>query len=267
MTLEGLVMEYLGKNSGEDRELIMNGSVRNADENRRIKDPGYRPGNAVIKVNMPEKQVRKFILAPEHVAYEDSDIMVVYKEAGIPSHPTPYSEVDSLAYGVKEYLVDKDDEPAVINRLDKPTRGLLLIAKHKEAERRLHRMFREKSIRKTYLALTEPFMPPEHNMIIRDRLEWNGKEKDALTYVRYAGIRDDRALFIVFPRTGRTHQIRKHFARYLRPVQGDRKYGGYSSGMLELICFAYSFRHPVSGRLVKVRYLPEGYRHLLKFSK
>jgi len=265
LDLAETVSAYLNKTEREALQLIGQGSVWDAVSPRRLKDPRLITAGMTIKVNMPEKPVMPFVLDPDQVVYEDENLMAVYKGPGVSSHSTPYSDIDSLAYGVAGYLKKCGEScaPSIINRLDKPTGGLLLFAKDGNTARALHAAFRDRVIRKTYLVFTEKHLPERKNIVIRDTLEWNGKAKDALTYVRYLGDAGERSCFLAFPRTGRTHQIRKHFAENIRPVKGDMIYGGYGPGDLELLCCAYSFVHPVTGKQIRIRHMPSEYRRLL----
>ena len=258
--LHRVVMRYLKMEKEEALGLITGGSVWNAETNRRITDPEFLVTGETLKINKPLHPARPYHLPEEYVVYEDPSLLAVYKEAGLASHPTPYSRVECLTYGVQNYLEKSGRSGAyqvsVINRLDRPTRGLMLLAKNKECEAALHRLFREKEIAKIYLASTESLESPPASMRIEDTLEWNGKARRAETRVRYLGRCGGRDFFLAFPRTGRTHQIRQHFARYIAPLWGDSRYGRARQSPLGLICISYRFTHPVTGKRLRIT-LPE----------
>ncbi|HPE20643.1 MAG TPA: pseudouridine synthase [Candidatus Mcinerneyibacteriales bacterium] len=255
-----VIMKYLKMEKEEALSLIIGGSVWNADSNQRLADPEYLVTEETLKVNKPLRPARPYELPERYVVYEDSSLMAVFKEAGLASHPTPYSQVECLTYGVQTYL-DKSSPGAGyrvsgINRLDRPTRGLMLLAKNKACEAALHGLFREKKISKIYLAYTEVLESPPLSLSIEDTLEWNGKTKRAETRVRYLGRSSGRDYFLAFPRTGRTHQVRQHFARYIAPLWGDSRYGAAGGGPLGLICISYRFFHPGTGERIRIT-LPE----------
>jgi 23S rRNA-/tRNA-specific pseudouridylate synthase len=180
--------------------------------------------------------------------------------------PTPYSDIDNLLHGVQKYYDRRRIayHAAPINRLDLPAQGLVFFAKNKKCEAALNRLFQEHRVRKRYLAATAAFAGVKPSYIIRSALEWQGRSKDALTYVRFCRERSGRFFFLVFPQSGRTHQIRRHFQEQVAPLLGDVRYGGAAPGNeLWLLCFQYAFPHPVGGRTVRVRYLPEAWREAM----
>ncbi|HOV15791.1 MAG TPA: RluA family pseudouridine synthase, partial [Spirochaetota bacterium] len=197
------------------------------------------------------------------IIYEDQFFMIINKPAGINTNQSPFSDIDCLSYGVQKYYDNKkiNYKVNVINRLDKPTSGLLFFAKSKEIEIFLHKFFNERNIRKLYLAITEKFNLNKNEFLIRDTLTWKDKEKEAISYIKFLKEKDDKFYFIVYPMTGRTHQIRKHFKEYLKPIIGDALYGNYNSkDRLELLCIYYKFIHPVNKKIIEVRHIPDEYK-------
>lgn len=258
------VLDALMKNLSLSEEhasrLLYQGSVWQVQPEKRVKDGAQVVQDLLLRVNIPLYPVKECILQPDAIVYEDKWLAVVYKQANVPVHPTPYSDIDSLAWAIGNHYGDSlgGYVPSVINRLDKPTQGLVFFAKDKETERRLHAMFREHMMKKRYIATTLPFSGVEQSYCIRDNVEWNGKIKDALTYVRCVGKYNGLLYFIVFPQTGRTHQIRQHFKKRIAPLYGDKKYGsGSSFDEMGLICFEYKFKHPRTGKVIRIRKIPE----------
>ena len=255
-TLLKALQKHLKLSEKECKTLISQGSVWNADKKERIKEYNYQITEQLILINYPIYKITPYELKEDLIYFEDKYLLVIYKEPGISIHPTPYADIDSLSYAVQNYLIKKGIKYKVsaINRLDKPTSGLVFFAKSKEAEKRLHKMFREKKIKKVYCAKTLPFDSVKTHYIISDTLEWNGKKKNAKTYIKFLGEENGFFNFLVFLKTGRTHQIRKHFAKYLIPIYGDAQYGNFKSTQkMELTCFYYKFTHPFTNKQIVVR--------------
>jgi 23S rRNA-/tRNA-specific pseudouridylate synthase len=184
----------------------------------------------------------------------------------VPVQPTPYSDSDNLLHGVQKYYDGKGIRyrAAPINRLDLPAQGLVFFAKNKKSEVAMHRQFQERKVRKRYLAATAIFPGVQPAYIIRSSLEWQGSSHSALTYVRFCRQSAGRYFFLVFPQTGRTHQIRRHFQEQVAPLAGDVRYGQCAPGAeLWLLCFQYAFRHPASGKKTTVGFLPPQWRQAL----
>ncbi len=260
VTVLDALIQNLSLTCLQAQKLIHQGSVWQVKPEKRIKDGTRVVTNELLRVNLPFYQVVECHITADDVAYDDKWLFVVYKKANVPVHPTPYSDIDSLSWAVGEYCADSlgGYVPSAINRLDKPTQGLVFFAKDKETERRLHAMFREHAMKKRYIATTHPVDALQSSYCIRDAVEWNDKTKTALTYVRFIGEYNRLFYYLVFPQTGRTHQIRQHFLKRIAPLFGDKKYGhGTSHDEMGLICFEYKFTHPRTGNVVRIRKLPE----------
>lgn len=252
-----LPMHHLGLNEVESEKLIRQGGLfRNK---KRMKDPAIFLSGGEVEMYFPHKPIVEYTLNPINIRFEDEHIMLVYKEPGVPACPSPFSDFNCMTWGVEKYLKDQGLPFPVhaVHRLDKPAQGLMFFAKHKEAEKKLHAMFFQKKIRKLYLVVTEAFNPDKTRYWIKDNLEWKGKEQKSSTFIRYIGTRDGFSYLTASPLTGRPHQIRKHFAGYLKPIVGDALYGNYSAEDEMLLCaYQYRFRHPFTGERMKVEFLP-----------
>lgn len=233
-------------------QLLAQGSVFR--DKKRYRDPDIPSPGAPFEVFWPDLPVEEFSLDPARVFWEDEHLLVVDKPAGVNTGPSPFSDIDCLTWGVQKHLGPAFPINAV-HRLDRDTQGLIFFAKHKDAELALHRMFRERQVRKVYRAVTPFFVPPggppQAVYRWRDTLDFRGKVQTAATTVLRSGT-DPQGRFVwtVLPHTGRPHQIRRHFSRYLVPLWGDRAYapGLYGpESELGLACVAYRCRHPVTG--------------------
>ncbi len=259
-TLLNAISKNLKIDEATAKRTIIQGSVW--FENKRLKNPSQIIKEESLVVFFPEFPIEEFALDKNDIIYEDDYLTVINKRPGVNSNQSPFSDIDSLPYGVQKYYDEKkiDYKVNVINRLDKPTSGLVFFAKNKEIEIFLHKLFKERNIRKLYLAVTPKFDLTKTTYFIKDEVEWRGKEKEAVTYIKFLKENDGKFYFIVYPLTGRTHQIRKHFLKYLTPIIGDALYGEYSkSDRLELLCFYYKFKHPATGKTLEIEYLPKEY--------
>lgn len=247
----------------EVERLVTQGSVYH--EKKRWRDLGTPSRGTVFEVFWPDLSVEEFTLDPSRIAFEDEHLLVVDKPAGVNSAPSPFSDRDCLTWGVQKHL-GPGFEIHAVHRLDRDTQGLVFFAKHKGAELALHEMFRNRAVRKVYRALTPAFALPSGRSVHRvhrwrDTLDYRGKvQTAATTAVWTATDAQGRGVWTVLPHTGRPHQIRRHFARYLVPLWGDKAYAPGVYGPrdeLGLACIAYRCRHPMTGeRLDVVRPAP-----------
>jgi 23S rRNA pseudouridine1911/1915/1917 synthase len=266
ITLGAVLQKHLRVTTEEARQLILQGSVWDSERKVRLKNENMNITSQLLRVDRPKFIIHEYELLKEDIKYEDSDLLIIFKKAGVAVQPTPYSDSDCLLHGVQKYYdrLGMAYRAAAINRLDLPAQGLVFFAKNKKSEIALHRMFQERKVRKCYLAATETFAGVQPSYIIRSALAWQGQSKEALTYVRFCRESAGRYFFLVFPQTGRTHQIRRHFQEQLAPLAGDVRYGHATPGAeLWLLCFHYSFRHPGSGKKITVSFLPPAWRRAL----
>lgn len=183
---------------------------------------------------------------PIDVVYEDEDIIAINKHAGIVCHPAHATQTGTVANALVYYansLSHGQDpfRPGIVHRLDKNTTGIMLVAKHDEAHWRLSLQFERRTIQKTYLAIVEgdPHldrdlidMPIGMHPVAREKfavMAAAGKinlAKNAVTSYEVAERFGRFALVKLFPKTGRTHQLRVHMSFMKHPIVGDTMYGG-----------------------------------------
>jgi len=224
-------------------------------------------------------------LAPEDiplkVVYEDKDVVVVDKPAGLLVHPAAGQHTGTLVNAILARCPDLGEingsiRPGIVHRLDKDTSGLMMVAKNEAAQRSLSRQIKQRSIKKGYLALVLGHLTPEQGAIDapigrhpkdRKRMAVVSGGREARTEYKVIKYFDDYTLVEAMPETGRTHQIRVHFAAIGHPIFGDHVYGKRSPllGRQFLHAHRLGFKLPSSGKFVEFRAgLPPDLEEVLK---
>ena len=220
---------------------------------------------------------------PLDIVYEDQALLVVNKPAGMVVHPAPGHPGGTLVNAVlahcPELAAGDDDRPGIVHRLDRDTSGLILVAKTERARRALQRQFKERQVHKAYLALLDGHLQPAWGRVEapvgrdpqhRQRMTVLAGGREAITeyhvleqFAHQVGpAAGDYTLIEAQPITGRTHQIRVHFASVGHPVVGDEVYGRRRTTLPVPRQFLHArrlgFKHPSTGhRLDLETPLPE----------
>lgn len=240
-------------------------------------------GGEVLFVSALPKE--RTSLKPENISleviYDDDFIAVINKPAGLVVHPgagrNSQTLVNALLGRFPLSFEESEARPGIVHRLDKDTTGLIVVAKDERSLMELSRQFKERSVRKVYLALVHGVIAEKEGIIevpigrdARDRKKFapSIKGKEAVTEFAVLKRYPEYTFLELKPRTGRTHQIRVHLAFIGHPVVGDPVYGLSNPwgrvGQL-LHAFSLEFSHPVSGkRLYFEAPLPNYFQEILE---
>ena len=228
------------------------------------------------------------------VLYEDPELVIVNKPAGLVVNRAETVKEATIQDWAEKKLRIKNSElrseddfylrAGIVHRLDKETSGCLVIAKTPEAFAKLQLDFKERQVKKTYLALVHGLIPKTGDVNAPvGRLPWNrerfgivpgGKPSRTTFQVEATYTRDGKqfSLVEITPETGRTHQIRVHLKYLGYPIVGDYLYGGRKQQLADRIwcprvflhAQGLSFPHPSTGRTVEVTApLPEDLTQIL----
>lgn len=235
-----------------------------------------KPGDKItMDVPKPEPLELKGEAIPLEVLYEDEAVLVLNKPAGIVVHPAPGHWTGTLVNALLHHFqtsggtistIGGKERPGLVHRLDKETSGVMIIAKTDQAHRHLAAQFKHHTITRVYEALIFG-VPKKGRGLIELAIGRDAKErkmfsartsrpKESITEYRV----DRRygvmaAHVLLYPRTGRTHQLRVHLTSLGHPILGDQTYGGRKVRMIEqleiprvmLHARTLGFQHPVTG--------------------
>ena len=240
-----------------------------------------------VELIMPEAEELKVEAEdiPLHIVYEDEDVLVVDKPAGMVVHPGAGNYHGTLVNGIMYHCGERLSSingvirPGIVHRIDKDTSGLLMIAKNNMAHESLSAQLAEHSITRRYIALVYGNFAEEEGVIDQpigrdpsNRLRMAvtpSHSKNAVTHWKVLERFGNYTLIEARLETGRTHQIRVHMAYIRHPLAGDTVYGPKRQKLTEegqlLHARVLGFRHPHTGEYLEFESpLPERFVRILK---
>lgn len=230
-------------------------------------EPVYTSGRLYagnrLEIRLAEEEASEQIqpvFLPFGVVYEDQDLMVIDKPAGMPVHPSVNNHGNTLANGVAAWSRERGEQfpYRCINRLDRNTSGLLIVAKHMLSASVLYGQMRDRKIHRTYLAIVKGHIEKPGTIdvpigrkpgsVIERMVDPEHGER-AVTHYEPLDWGADWTLVKCRLETGRTHQIRVHMSHMGHPLPGDYLYypEDHSMGRQPLHSWKLSFTHPVTG--------------------
>lgn len=258
------------------RQLLQHGRVR---VNGEVEKDAKREIAEDEEVDVSQKAVNIALPATLGLLYEDNDLLVVLKSAGLLTVATERERATTAQAHLNAYLKQKGEgRVQVVHRLDRETSGVLVFAKNLETRDRLKDKFAAHDVDRVYVAIVEGYVDPIRGTIeshLRERRdlkmvsadESHPEAKRAVTHYRTIARAHDCSVLEITLETGRKNQIRAHLSEKGHPVVGDTMYGAKTNplGRLGLHAKLLGFVHPTTGKKLSfTAALPKAFRDFMK---
>ena len=207
-----------------------------------------------------------------NIIYEDEHIIAINKDHGLIVYPPKNNkEITSLVNGVIyytkgniSYVEGLEYRPGIVHRLDKDTSGIIILAKSKQSQLGLMKLFYEKKVYKEYIAIVEGHIKNDKGVIsfpimrhpkIKIKMTTDSKGKEAITKWSFIKYFENYSIIKCIPITGRTHQIRVHLNSIGHPIIGDKIYRNKINNFKRMFLHAYliSFIHPINNKKITLK--------------
>jgi 23S rRNA pseudouridine1911/1915/1917 synthase len=281
--MEFFLRESLSFSRSFIQRLILQGRVRLGNTGLPKQHYKVKPGDTfIVQVDDRNRAAVSAENIPLDIVYEDEDLAVIDKPAGLVVHPAPgnpeHTLVNALLHRFPELSDINPQRPGVVHRLDKGTSGLLVVAKNNFTHLALAEQFARHSIKRRYIAVVKGRVEFDENVIelpigrhpVKRKnmsVGFGKKTKPAMTKYRTLRRRTESSLLELEPFTGRTHQLRVHLAFIGHPILGDDKYGKSNRAFSRLALHAQSigFIHPRTKKFMEfISETPSEFEELIK---
>jgi len=273
--LDVLAQQYPDSSRTTLRQLLQHGRVR---VNGEVEKDAKREIGEDEAVDVSQKAVNIALPSSLGLLYEDADVLVVLKSAGLLTVATEREKSTTAQAHLNAYLKQKGEgRVQVVHRLDRETSGVLVFAKNLETRDRLKDKFAAHDIERVYVAIVEGYVDPIRGTIeshLRERrdlkmvsaAESHPEAKRAVTHYRTIARVHDCSVLEITLETGRKNQIRAHLSEKGHPVVGDTMYGAKTNPLSRLGLHAklLGFIHPTSGKKLSFTApLPKAFRDFM----
>ncbi len=285
--LDKYLAEYLGLSRERIKDLIQQKHIKVNDTQKKASYILHEKDLISFYIPPPKKME---ILPQEgdiQIIYEDKYLAIINKPAGISVHPSPGVYENTLVNILLSKFKDLSgiggiERPGIVHRLDKDTSGVMIIAKEEKAHLALSLAFKQREIKKTYLAVVWGNLkenkgkidaPIGRDLIHRKKMKVTlNNARGAITYFEVIKRFDGFTYVKAFPKTGRTHQIRVHFSYIGHPLVGDKTYtkkrGEFPIKRHALHAYSIKFTHPITKETLEFKAEPpEDFENLIKWLK
>ncbi len=262
----------------DKKRVKVNGKARKSSYRLKEED------RVILEIPEPREPEIKAVEMDLDIIYEDKNIIVLNKPAGLVVHPVPGNWDNTLVNGLLEYTdqlsgINGIKRPGIVHRLDKDTSGALVVAKNNISHQSLIKQFKERKVKKIYHTIIRGNLsynkgkidaPIGRNPVQRKKMAVTDRNsKKALTLFKVLERFKDFTYLEIELKTGRTHQIRVHLAYIGHPIIGDKKYSRKKNklGVKRQLLHAHKigFFHPVSGQWQEYTApLPEDFNQFLE---
>jgi len=287
-----LVSVIPSQSRSQIQRLIKSGLVKVGGRDAKANQPMKAGQDVTVELPEPIESTVAAEELPLPILYQDADVVVVDKPAGMVVHPAAGHESGTLVNALLHHVDDLsgiggEKRPGIVHRLDRGTSGLMVVAKHDTAHEELARQFREREVEKEYIGLVWGVVQagrridapigrdPENRKRMSARAR---RSREAVTRIVHAEpLNPALTLAHVAIHTGRTHQIRVHLSAIGHPLVGDSLYGGVHRrvpGDLRAVTHLQrpflhaarlAFKHPADGRRMEFTSpLPDDLVHVLE---
>ncbi|GGA88831.1 RluA family pseudouridine synthase [Ornithinibacillus halotolerans] len=260
-----LLSQMSNRSRNSVKSILTRGQVKVDDHIVTKHNYPLRPGQSV-SVLKNKVAVRENVLIGMEILYEDKDIIVINKDAGLLSIATEKEKHRTALHQLMEHVRRQDlrNRVFVVHRLDKETSGVMMFAKSEKVKRKLQDNWKELVKERTYVALVEGKLEQREGMVkswlkeSKTHHMYSVQDKNgqlAITHFKRIQHNDKFSLVELQLETGRKNQIRVHMSDLGHPVVGDKKYGAKTNeiGRLGLHAKILSFHHPVTNQLMLFR--------------